>query len=318
MVYFLLLIFLRFSVGRCCDNFYNITSTTVSTYSDLIDAIDCEVNNILLVNDIQVVNEILIVNQTVSITSEYSNSLISQDNRIFFILNSNVTLSNLIFHGGGEMLNGNGGLIFIENSMISLKNSTISSGKATHGGGLSFIHSDILLDQILIENNSVLDLGGGIECSHSQLIITNSLFKNNTSQSGGSIASKNCHLTLINTTLMTSTAVKNGGCLYGIELSQFFIIQTNFSSCRVELSPSQLNEVSQGGCIFGSNLILSLNDTIISNCFAAIGSAFRVTETQMTIFNSKIHHNLALSSTIEVIGASSNLSIHYSALYSNQ
>jgi hypothetical protein len=316
-VWLLLTLFVwRFFSAFSCDNYLKIDTAIVSSYEDLIDAINCEVLNITIAQDIVIVNQILIVNQTVTITSEAYSSLIASDSRILFIQNSNVSLSNLEFHGGE--IAGDGGAILSERSTVSLKNSRIYHGKASRGGGISLIDSIFLIDQTIVEESSAHESGGGIDCRRSHLSIQNSFLTNNTASSGGSIASDDCLITLNDSSLSNSTAQRSGGCLSAIESSEIILIKTNLSFCRVELSPSQLNEVSQGGCVFGSNVLLSFTLTEISNCFAALGSAFRLTETQLLISQSNIHHNFALSCTLLIIGVSSDLTILDSNLYSNK
>jgi hypothetical protein len=308
---------LLFSSCESCELFStNTTDVVVSSEAELIDAISCQIPKITIGQDLMISNEILIFNQSLILSSLDHNKLVADKSRIFSIQLSNVTFMNLDF-SGGEII-GDGGTMKVEtNSRILIENSTISRGNATRGGGISLTDSFLSLTLIRIESNTAEVSGGGIDCVKSHLIALSTHFSNNYGKFGGSIASDSCQLNFEDSSVSNSTALGAGGCIYAIQDSNLEMLKTNLSSCRVELSSTGLNEASQGGCLFGSDILLSLSWTEISNCFAAVGSAFRLTEAQIQMSNSNIHSNVALASTMEVFGMSSEITVTNSSIFSN-
>jgi hypothetical protein len=310
-------LFLLFSTYKSCElSSPNVEYLVVFSEAELVDAISCQIPNISLGQDLLITNEILIFNQSLIMSSLDNNKLIADKTRIFSIQLSNVTFKNLVFIGG-EII-GDGGAIKIEtNSRISIENSTVSNGNATRGGGVSLTDSFLSLDLVRMESNTAEGSGGGLDCVRSHITTLHAHFSSNHGSFGGSVAFETCQISFQDSYIANSTALMAGGCIYAVEDSDLTMLRTNISSCRVELSSTGLNEASQGGCLLGSDIVLSLSWTEISNCFAAVGSAFRLTETKIQISNSNIHNNVALTSTMEVFGVSSEVIVVNSSIFSN-
>ena len=107
----------------------------------------------------------------------------------------------------------NGGGIYISGSDVVIDNVIISDNSASGaGGGMYLYNSDPVLNEVIISNNNSTYEGGGIMCFNSNPVLEYvTIYENSTEWSGGGICSyMNSEIVLENVTIADNVAFQNG------------------------------------------------------------------------------------------------------------
>jgi len=129
--------------------------------------------------------------------------------RIFKINSGNtVSISGLTISNGQTPASDGGGILN-DQSVLDLRNCTVSGNSANHGGGIENNFGTLSVTNSTFTGNSAVNNGGGID-SHSTLNIVNSTFSGNSANGGGAVMSDGI-ATVTNSTLTGNTAIANGG-----------------------------------------------------------------------------------------------------------
>ncbi|MBI5825535.1 MAG: right-handed parallel beta-helix repeat-containing protein [Chloroflexi bacterium] len=146
-----------------------------------------------------------------------------------------VTMERFNIQGGNNYLVG-GGITIDNNSVATIKNSTISENIAQAGGGISVgINATLNLNNSTVARNKAFySSGGGINVYGGSMTILNStIANNNASTNGGGInVTSGTAIILNNSILANNTAVNSLDCSGTISTSSYNII-SNTSGCTV-------------------------------------------------------------------------------------
>ncbi|MBN2396389.1 MAG: T9SS type A sorting domain-containing protein [Candidatus Atribacteria bacterium] len=199
----------------------------------------------------------------------FINSTIIDGNQNRVVLFNNGEKENAILEGfkitngdasDPEYLDYGGGGIKCINSSPSLRNLIIDDNTGMYGAGLSFITSNSVLDDVIIEGNDTLGqlcYGGGINISQSNLVIRNSIITGNDGDEGG--GGINCELS---TLLLENVLLYNNTAFCGGAIQSY---NSNISLTNVIISD---NSSGQGGayyCSHSDNTLTSLNSICWNN-----------------------------------------------------
>ena len=157
----------------------------------------------------------------------------SNQARIFDIIGSNITISNLIFingnidedlggalHASGSVILNNvtfknnyakdGGAISVSGQCI-INNAIFTNNTADIDGGAIFAWNNLIINKATLTDNTASDSGGAIYAI-GQTTINSALFSNNQADFGGAI--NTWANTIINSTTLTNNQAEYGGAIY--------------------------------------------------------------------------------------------------------
>jgi len=289
----------------------------VATYNSLSDAIDCNVDTIVITDDITITNEIHIENQTVVIIGQNTPTLTSTTSRVFYIVTSDVNMSNLTINGG-QLLSDNGAAILCQDSTLDLFNIDIINGKAVNGGAIYMENSAISTYSSVFYGNIASSSGGAVYCTASgRLTLSASSVFRNTGNDGGALNFFNCELNIMDSHVYNNSASRFGGCVYAVT-SKVSMENALFSDCSVATAVSGLDDDSQGGCIYAvSDSELSITSSTLANCSSGIGAILKLSSSTGHLENSSFVDSRAVRSIVEAIGVSTLLTVHSSRFADN-
>lgn len=180
-------------------------------------------------------------------------------------LDSNPTLTNVIFNANNHSDN-NGGGMYNNNSSPTLTNVTFSANSADNGGGMYNNSSNPILTNVTFNGNSAFDAapsnGGGLYNNNSSPTITDGTFFDNYAENdGGGIYNNNSNPTLTKVTFASNGADNNGGGIYNHSGNTIITGSALFD-----------NAAGDGGGIYNNSSILEItNSTLSDNTAAFIG-----------------------------------------------
>ena len=157
----------------------------------------------------------------------------SNQARIFDIIGSNITISNLIFingnidedlggalHASGSVILNNvtfknnyakyGGAISVSGQCI-INNAIFTNNTADIDGGAIFAWNNLIINKATLTDNTASESGGAIYAI-GQTTINSALFSNNQADFGGAI--NTWANTIINSTTLTNNQAEYGGAVY--------------------------------------------------------------------------------------------------------
>ncbi len=201
----------------------NGCSASVRPFGDM-DTILFDVDSVDGLTSDVTINRDLIINpngDTVSISS-------AGDDRVISVSNSTVSFNRVVISGGRTVIPESGGGLYIENSTVTITNSTIQDNRSRTfpdfvvlgvGGGVFSEGSELTLINSTVTGNSSAQSGGGVYSRYSQLNVINSTVSGNTgaSRGGGIHLGVNASMNMVNSTVSNNTETYgNGG---GISLN---------------------------------------------------------------------------------------------------
>ena len=350
---------------------FTFNSVCAENFTDLNQEIDN--------NDFIDLNQDIVLNQNTSNEEEIFSQGISIDNRqilvegnnhticakdscgnqvkLFNIINSNVTLSNIIITSAN--FNGTGGVISIDKySNLTLRNVTFkdnSAGGIYGEGGVVYSYGTLHIYDSIFENNYASGAGGAIYSTTSNCFVHNSKFINNTAVwYGGAIYSNGIlevtdslldinkaysgaalHLTVSQDSwnfdeyafLFNSTFTNNvadfGAVISSSSIKYIFTVNCNFIK----------NHAYKGGVLYKNGVSKSfIDNSLIENNSAEIGAVFYDASFEMgfyddysdrTLFsvinasNTIFRNNFASDKASVFYGKSSNFWVNQSLFYNN-
>ena len=277
--------------------------------------------------------------------------------KLFNIMNSNVTLSNMIITSAN--FDGAGGAISLDkNSSLILINITFKDNSACglYGeGGVIYSKGNLYIYDSIFENNYATGAGGVVYSSTSNLVIYSSKFTNNSANwYGGAIYSDD--IFEVSDSVFDSNNAYSGGALhYTVTGDSWdydewsFLLNSNFTNNVADfggvISSSSIkyiltencnfigNRANKGGVIYKVGACKPyINNCLIENNSAEIGGviydasfdkgyldpvSLRIINTFINISNSIFKNNNASVKSSAFYGKSSNLNINQSIFYNN-
>lgn len=301
-----------------CTNFVGQSSVTVSSYSDLVDAISCDCTYITIDSSFDVTSEIIISNKNLYLIGTNGATISSINSRVFSIQDSsNVTISEISLLGG-VLANGNGACISLVSSKLSLQNSNLRNGSALNGGSIYSIDSSLSMDSVTFQYNTASSNGGAIFCqnSASTVKIINSYIMNNEADVGGSIFAQNCDMDWASTLIADNGAYTSAGCIFAA-YSDLLLDHSNITRCKILSNLLLGDNDSRGGFAVVAFSSVSFLYSTVSYCSAVWGSVMYATNSDIIVKHSHIELNTALYSAMYVGGTYASLSVTSSVMNDN-
>ncbi|WP_131750077.1 autotransporter domain-containing protein, partial [Legionella beliardensis] len=177
---------------------------------------------------------------------------------------------------------GEGGVIYSDNSTLSLSNTTFVNNTAEFSGGAIYSNNSTLILNSSIFINNAAAAGGALFSANSTISINDSTFANNTAEfNGGVIFSGDSALGLFNSTFSNNTA-SEGGVLYSAN-----------NTTTVNNSTFANNTANTGGAIYNLFGVLNLNNSTLSNNIAnERGGAIFNDGGELNLINSTLNNNI--------------------------
>ena len=203
-----------------------------------------------------------------------------------------------IQNGVGENINGSsfGGGILSKRSRVVLENLVIANNSAFAGGGICFYSTDLFkydcrISNVLIQENLASE-GGGVFCVNHSLIINNSIINNNGMDlygSGGGIQALLSNIYLEGV-YINGNQTKFGGGIY---------ISNSIGSFEDVHIIDNYSDSKGGGIWVGGDTDLEIIRTVISDNYSVgFGSGIFVSISDLNILNSNIVNNIASSNVL--------------------
>ncbi|MEM7115438.1 MAG: choice-of-anchor Q domain-containing protein [Chloroflexota bacterium] len=271
--------FPRPALGLCDIGAYEMDCSSVPTVAS-----DTETLNFAL----HCFNEVGVGDHTINLTQG-----ITLTEQTVLVNNANATLH---INGDGHIIDGADSYrhFYVINSNVTMTNVVLQNGKQNEGGSIRVgLTSTLILRDSLIQNNSG-NLGGALKNDGDAQIINTVLRDNEVSTAGGAIFnSLNAKVELINSTLATNKATQSGGGFF----SNGWVI--------INDSTLQGNEAQYGGGIYGVLSRFDIaNSTLSGNIASAAGGAiYNRIETMflshVTVTNNTAPEGAGISSSTE-------------------
>ncbi len=208
---------------------------------------------------------------------------------------NNMTLSNLQL--SGNQADQYGGALYVDRGKVSLTNSRISGNSAgQQGGGIHVLDGDLVIVSSYLLDNYAEFRGGGLSQTYGTLNVSSSMISGNTAWYGGGFYQSGGSATFLNASLIGNVAADRyadvglGGAVY----QQGTLFLTNVTCSQ--------NVAGYGGAFFVENSISAAtaigtysNLTISKNIATAAGGGIRINSGTVTINNSIVAANTAVS-----------------------
>lgn len=202
----------QFRIFSISNSLINITGLTISGGTGGIGA-QAFAGGLYISNSTMTFNDVIITNNTASIIG----------GGLFIDALSDITMINVEVSNNRCIPNAssNGGGIYINNSTVTINNSSIHDNSATgNSGGISNNISTLTINNSSIYNNSVINNttsnnGGGIYVlGTTNTTISNSTLYNNTAYVGAGIyLTGTPTMNIVNSTISGNTAITNAGAM---------------------------------------------------------------------------------------------------------
>jgi len=206
--------------------------------------------------------------------------------RVFRIISSNVTLKNIVFKNGNKNYN-SGGLVFAQNSKITIINCSFINSDSYTGSAIFSYNSETLVENCNFTDN--IAVNGTIHLLNSVGTFRNSYFNNNCAIFyGGGICSSNSNVSIENCNFINNSVLSifSGGA----------IDSSNNDNISIRLCSFINNTAEMGGAIFCRNNNITIENCIIYNNSAVRGGGAYSDNCKIKIINSDFaNNNLNLS-----------------------
>ena len=203
-----------------------------------------------------------------------------------------VVLTNLIISNGSD----NGGGIRVDNSIVSINNSTIrDSSIADVGGGIRVDNSLITINNSTIRDNFAFPFGGGITLFNSTASINNSTISDNSSTFSGANRSLGGGLLSFDSTVTINYSTFNGNFAnagYGGGL--FFEDSSSVTISNSTISGNSATRTGGGLNSNSSNITIN-NSTISSNSASETGGGIYSDDSIIRVSNATVSNNFAIT-----------------------
>jgi hypothetical protein len=258
----------------------------VSTYSEIIDAIDCNPNIIQIENNITVLGTIFIESLTNLKFIGNGHYLTSNEIQTFRFINcTDIEIINLKFYSQIQTE----ALIGFFNSSVLLSEVRGDQNQAP----LLWIDSSQIHVSQSNFTNTVSYFAGAIYCVDSDLQIYGTTFSQNEAPGGAAVGAHHCNLIIMQSIFQNNTVSHSGGAI-SVEFSTVSIYNSLFvgNSCGDETLPSSSYS---GGAIHDVGSRMSFNKVqFISNIAYGTGGAISLTSENGLFENCEFLSNEAL------------------------
>ncbi len=172
---------------------------------------------------------------------------------------SELTYCIIEYSDGQISTYGQGGALRCSSTSIKLTNSSIRNNKTYNGAGIYVVNSQIVLDNVSIENNQSSSAGAAIYSSSSDLVLNQCIINNNTAGgSGAGIYTQNSEFLISNSIILNNVSEYNGGAIYYREFTSGAMLTLN--NCIIFG-----NEASDGDGLFISDGDVKILNSIVWN-----------------------------------------------------
>ena len=223
------------------------------------------------------------------ITIEGANYFVSGDNTysLFAVVDADLKVNDLTIKEG---LGVNGGGIYISDGELILENVVVTENSARdHGGGIYVTGGRLIArGDSEITHNTAGDTAGGIYSNNSLVSLTDTEVSENTTIAGGggglyfTADSVGFSFAIMTSTFKKNTARLDGG---GIRISNAFgnIVRSSFTE----------NTADDGAGIKSYNTTLNIENTTISTNTARVGAGLNALGSQLTLTHVTLAYNTA-------------------------
>ena len=228
-----------------------------------------------------------------------------------------VITAQITIEGASHFVSGDDtyALFVVEDADITVKNLTIKEGNGVNGGGVYISDGELILDNVVVTENSARDHGGGIYVTRGRLEVRgdSEISHNTAGDTAGGIYSNISSVSLINTEVSENeTSAGGGGGLYftsddfGFVLS---IMTSTFKGNKARLDGGGIrisnsfgnivrssfteNAADDGGGIKSYNTTLNIENTTISTNTARVGAGLNALGSQLTLTHVTLAYNTA-------------------------
>ena len=204
--------------------------------------------------------------------------------------NLNLTLEKLVIKNGNAADTNNGGGIFIYGGTFTIEDCEITDNNAQKGGGLYVEQTTLLMKDTTISESTATDEGGGVYVNDGTLTINGGTFSKNTAQQGGGmyVTNSNSIFTMAGGEISDNRAYSAGGGIYVKESKQATISGTTISVNTAN--------VDGGGVFVSDGAMLMVNGTITGNTAQQGGGVYvRENNSEFKTTGGKISDNRAYS-----------------------
>ena len=239
-------------------------------------------DTIHLKNDIiQKSNLPIMINNSITIEGNGHTIDAKQKSSIFIITNTDLTLNNICFINGNDII---GGAIQIKNSTVRLTNCTFKNNQAFIAGAIDCDNGEVIITNSIFSENKETGENceaGAIFNNNGNLIIDNSQFSENVGCKGAAIANYG-NMTLTNCNLSRNCA--ESGVIYNSKTGKSTIKNTEFS----------YNEAIDGSAIYNNGaLTIDSSQFKCNNGKNSAGTIYNAKYGHTTITNSIFINNRA-------------------------
>ena len=228
-----------------------------------------------------------------------------------------VITSQITIEGASHFVSGDDtyALFVVEDADITVKNLTIKEGNGVNGGGVYISDGELILDNVVVTENSARDHGGGIYVTRGRLEVRgdSEISHNTAGDTAGGIYSNISSVSLINTEVSENeTSAGGGGGLYftsddfGFVLS---IMTSTFKGNKARLDGGGIrisnsfgnivrssffeNSADDGGGIKSYNSTLNIENTTVSTNTARLGAGLSSLGSELTLTHVTLAYNTA-------------------------
>ena len=200
--------------------------------------------------------------------------------------NLNLTLEKLVIKNGNAADTNNGGGISVYGGIFKLEDCEITDNNAQKGGGLYVEQTTLLMKDTTISGSTATDEGGGVYVNDGTLTINGGTFSKNTAQQGGGmyVTNSNSIFTMAGGEISDNRAYSAGGGIYVKESKQATISGTTISVNTAN--------VDGGGVFVSDGAMLTVNGTITGNTAQQGGGVYvRDVDSEFKMTGGKISNN---------------------------
>ncbi len=239
---------------------------------------------------------ILCNNGTLSLTNALISNISGTNGAVYNI--GNATITNVSFINNTST-NSGGAIYNVDDSILTLLNSTFEGNYARYGGAICSLRFDtIIIKNCVFSNNEAGYQGGTMYTYMGDMIIDNCTFVNSTSNAaGGSLYLASGNFTITNSYIANSTDTIISTNYYGRggAISSTNSVSGLYSNLTIENVTFENNEAVQGGAIYqsGSTTVIINNATFINNTSIYQGGAIYNSVSETIINNTSFIDNTA-------------------------
>ena len=224
-------------------------------------------------------------NTTITISGSEIHDNVSEYGAGVYAANAMIFITDSDIYSNSARVNG-GGILGSSHNAITLTDTILRSNNASDGAALYHNGGTVMIQASEVLSNTSEDSGGGVAVVGTAITIEDSEFRNNKATASGGrggalFGSNNATIDLKNSTIISNSAVSNGG---GIYATQSTVLATATDVI------SNTSSASGGGLYSFNGTAVITSSAIVSNTAWSYGTAIFASG-NMTLTNSTLSQN---------------------------